>query len=381
MKKLALPLTILGLILLLITILKISGNGHLIKAVKSTYLIGKPGPTITDYSKFINDTVIALPKNQWSISRQQVGLDTEMEEKISNWETTGLLIIKNKKIVLERYWDGFDENSFSNSFSMAKSFTSIAIGSAIKEGKIKNISQPVFEFLPEFNTLEKREITIEHLLNMSSGIDFGESYGDPFGFMAKTYYGTALYDLTISKPSVKKPGAEFHYQGGNTLLLSFIIEKATGKKLPEYFSEKVWQPIGAQKDALWSITEDDKEARSYCCFYSNARDFARIGQLYLDSGKWDGQEIINKDFFNRSVSPININNNNGENVSHYGLHWWLGKYDKIDFFYARGILGQYIVIIPEKRTVLVRLGHKRDKTRNVKIPSDLFDYLDLVKDL
>lgn len=370
-----------GLILLICFGLIISGNSHLIKAVKSTYLVGKTGPSILDHSKFTNENVTAGKHSPWSKSEEQLVLDQSNLEDVLAWETTALLILKDKKVVFEQYWDGFNEESYSNSFSMAKSFTSIAIGAAIKEGKIKSVNQTVSDFLPEFNTPEKKYITIKHLLTMTSGIDFGESYGDPFGFMARTYYGKELYDLTLSKPAVKSPGTEFHYQGGNTLLLSFILEKATGKPLAEYFSAKVWKPIETKKDALWSITENDEKVRSYCCFYSNARDFARVGQLYLDSGKWNGKSIIDPDYFTSSIEPINIKNRAGKNIDYYGYQWWLGSYEELDFFYARGILGQYIVVIPEKNIVIVRLGHKRDKTRNVKIPKDLFVYLNLLKEV
>lgn len=370
-----------ALILLICFGLIISGNSHLIKAVKSTYLVGKTGPSILDYSKFTNDNVKAGKHRAWDKKEEQLNLNQSDLDDILAWETTALLILKDKEVIFEQYWDGFNSNSYSNSFSMAKSFTSIAIGVAIKEGKIKSVNQAVSDFIPEFNTPEKKDITIKHLLTMSSGIDFGESYGDPFGFMARTYYGKELYDLTLSKPAIKLPGTEFHYQGGNTLLLSFILEKATGKPLSEYFSEKIWKPIEAKNDALWSITEKDQKLKSYCCFYSNAQDFARIGQLYLDSGKWNGKSIIDHDYFNSSIKPINIKNKAGKNIDYYGYQWWLGSHEELNFFYARGILGQYIVVIPEKKIVLVRLGHKRDKTRNVKIPKDLFVYLNLLKDI
>ena len=123
-------------------------------------------------------------------------------------------------MLFEKYWDNYSDESLTNSFSMAKSFTCLCIGAAIKEGKVKSTNQLISGFLPEY---KGSGIRIKHLLQMSSGIDFGESYGDPFGFMAKAYYGTAVYNLTLSKKSTKPPGVEWKYQGGNTLLLSFIV--------------------------------------------------------------------------------------------------------------------------------------------------------------
>lgn len=357
-----------------------SGNDHLFKAIRSTYLIGKTGPSITDNNLFDHDTLKSSSSSFFDESMSKFSL-TEVEvDKVKAWKTTSLLIIKNDSIIYENYWDGFDKKTISNSFSMAKSFTSLAIGAAIQDGFIKSVEDPVHLYLPSF-TKEKRSLKIKHLLTMSSGIDFGESYGDPFGFMAKTYYGSELYELTINKPLIKKPGSEFHYQGGNTLLLSFIIEKATGKRFVDYFYERVWRKVGAENNALWGKTSNDQKTKSYCCFYSTARDFAKIGQLVLDSGKVGAEQIIGKQYLQKAVKPINVNDANGKLIDYYGYQWWLGEHSGFKYQYARGILGQYIVVVPAKNLVLIRLGHERDKTRNVKTPSDLFVYLDIIKNL
>jgi len=242
-----------------------SGNMHLLKAIKSTYLVGKTGPTIDDYYKFINITVEAnqpQPLLFYGVT-SNVNLTPEEEDLFEKWETSAFVTLKDGKMLFEKYWDKYSDESLTNSFSMAKGFTSLCIGAAIKEGKIKSTNQLISDFFPEY---EGSGIRIKHLLQMSSGIDFGESYGDPFGFMAKAYYGTDVYNLTLSKKSTKPPGVEWKYQGGNTLLLSFIIQKATGKSLSTYFSENFWQPIGAKNDALWTLDIKEGKERSYCCF-------------------------------------------------------------------------------------------------------------------
>lgn len=361
----------------------ISGNEHLIKAVRSTYLVGKSGPTIDDFSKFENRTVETSTPQLWNFSKKynHYQLSEEQSNTIEDWETVSFLVIHSDSILFEKYWDDYGKNSQTNSFSMAKSFTALAIGAAIKEGKIKSINQKVGDFLPEFSEGKKAAISIKHLLQMSSGIDFGESYNNPFGFMAKTYYGTDLYDLTVQKPVVHEAGEVWKYQGGNTLLLSFIIEKACGRSLADYFSKHFWQPLGAEQKALWTLNKEDGIERAFCCFYSNARDYARIGQLMLDSGQWNNQQLIDSTYYTQSLQPVNLTNESGEMVDHYGLHWWLGKYKDTPFHYARGIQGQYIVSIPEWDVVFVRLGHKRDPKKGVIIPSDLIDYLAIVEEI
>lgn len=359
----------------------ISGNGHLIKAIRSTYLVSETGPTIDDYPKFENRTVKAGAPQLWEFSEnfQSNSLGSKLIDEIESWETAALLVVHQDSIAYERYWNGYSEKSLTNTFSMAKSFTSLAIGKAIEEGRIKSIDQKVGDFIPEFTEGEKAKVTIKHLLQMASGIDFGESYGNPFGYMAKTYYGSDLYGLTVNKPMKYEPGTLWKYQGGNTLLLSFILEKATGQSLSDYFSQHFWKPLGATEDALWSLNEAGGQERSYCCFYSNARDFARIGQMMLDSGKWNGRQLINKDFIKQSISPVNIKNEKDKLIDYYGLQWWMGEYQGVGFYYARGIQGQYIVAIPAWDAVVVRLGHKRDPNVGAEIPKDLFVYLEAAK--
>ena len=361
----------------------LSGNAHLIKAVRSTYLVGKTGPTIDDYTKFVNRKVEAEIQLAWpmSLTFHSNRLNNNTIDEIARWETSALVILKSGEIAYERYWSDYSQVSLTNSFSMAKSFTALCIGKAIEDGHIQSLDQKVADFVPEFNTVAKSKITIRHLLSMSSGIDFGESYGDPFGFMAKAYYGTDLYELTVNKAVQHPAGRVWKYQGGNTLLLSFIVKEATGQSLSDYFSEHFWKPLGASQNALWSLNKEGGLERSYCCFYSNARDFARIGQLILDSGQWQGKQIIPSSFLVESFQAVMIPSEENKNIDYYGLHWWLGDYDGVKFVYARGIQGQYIVAIPDWDMVVVRLGHKRDPKKGVRIPEDLFVYLKAGKEV
>ncbi len=369
-------------ILLIVIVLMVSGNSYLIKAVQSTYLVGKTGPTIEDYKKFDNRIVEQSKHVPWPKSAHYnlYQLKPEEEALHNNWESVAYLIIQNDSILFEKYWDGYSEASYSNSFSVAKSLVAIAIGAAIKDGCVQSVDQAVGDFLDEFKTAEKSKIRIKDLLRMSSGIAFGESYGDPFGFMAQTYYGDELYDLTMDKEVLYGPSELWEYQGGNTLILNFILKEACGKSLSEFFSEKVWQQIGASHNAMWTINEEGWE-KAYCCFYSNARDFARIGKLMLDSGSWNGTEIIGKNYFEELSQPVNIKDKNGKVVDYYGYHWWITEYKGMKVLYARGILGQYIVTIPELDAVMVRLGHKRDPTKGPTVPTDLLDYFALTDKL
>lgn len=357
-----------------------SGRTYLYKGIYNTYLQGRPGPSISEYEIFDNREVKAGNEQKWNYSKafNSKTISPKHQKQFEEMQTVAFVVIKNDSIIHEQYWEGFGENSYSNSFSMAKTFVSILVGAAIDDGKIKSIDQPVGDFLPEFTKGENAKLTIKHLLTMSSGINFDEDYVNPLAYPAQAYYGSDLKELTYGYEVVEEPGKKFKYLSGNTELLGFIIEKATGKKLSEYMSEKLWTPLGAKNSAFWSLDHKDGMEKAYCCFNSNAKDMARFGQLYLDSGKWNGNQLINMEYVLNSVKPADLVDwKDGNKNNKYGYSWWLipehqGHY----IYYARGILGQYVLCIPDKKMVVVRLGKKRDKDKTLDHPKDVFYYLD-----
>jgi CubicO group peptidase (beta-lactamase class C family) len=358
------------------SVLYFTDYSYLLKAVSSTYLQGTNGPTILDHTKFEDRQVKADRHRPWLIDEpNSFSLNDEELALLESWESTAFLLVKNDSIRLERYWEDFSESTYSNSFSVAKSLVSIAVGAAIKDGCIRSLDQKASEFLPELKDGDWKDITLRHLLQMSSGVDFGESYGDPFGFMARTYYGEELKEVTLSKMVKHAPGEVWKYQGGNTLVLSFVLKEACGKNLSDFFSDHIWKPIGASENALWTIAEGDQLEKAYCCFYSNARDFARIGKLMLQNGSWANEQLLDSVYVSQAFSPVNLPNESGKLIDYYALHWWLAEYEGAKVRYARGIQGQYIVFIPDWDIIMVRLGHKRDPNVGAEVPKDLYDYL------
>lgn len=359
------------------------GKTYIYKGVANTYLKGRSGPSPTEYKIFDNREIKAGNYQKWDVSKNYNSkkITEEQQSEFAALQTIAYVVVKNDSLIHEQYWDGFGEDSYSNSFSMAKSFVSVLIGMAIDEGKIKSVDQPVTDFLPEFNDNRTPKLTIKHLLTMSSGINFDENYVSPFAYPAEAYYGTDLKKLTYSYKTVSEPGKEFIYLSGNTELLSFILSKATGKTLSEYASEKLWKPIGAKNSAFWSLDHKNGEEKAYCCFNSNAPDFARIGKLYLDSGRWNGRQLIAEQYVINSTTPADLISN-GEKNTEYGYAWWtIPEYKNHRIFYARGILGQYIICIPDKKMVIVRLGGKRKAERLNDHPLDVYMYIDAALDM
>ena len=128
--------------------------------------------------------------------------------------------------------------------------------------------------------------------------------------------------------------------------------------------------MGAEHAALWSTDQIGGSEKAYCCFNSNARDFARLGKLMLDSGRWKGNEIISPDYYRQSVKPCLIPDETGKPCTYYGYQWWITP-SRPEVFYARGILGQYVIVIPSKKTILVRLGKKRSDKRIDNAPAEV----------
>lgn len=365
---------IIGFIALIYLVLVVTDNTYLYKAIVYNYV------NIDDNDLFNQRTIANDKSSAWQLSKNfnATPLPEKLDSTLRAYESVAFLIIKNDSIEHEKYWDGYGTSSLSNSFSMAKSIISILIGIAIDEGHIKSIDQSIGDFLPEYNEGDKKKVTIKHLLMMSSGLNWDESYGSAFSVTTKAYYGTDLYALVKDLEVEEDPGKMYRYKSGNTQLLAFILEKATGKNVSDFAGEKLWQPLNAEHNAEWSLDTDGGMEKAYCCFYSNARDFARIGKLYLNEGMFNGAQVVSADYVKQSIAPNAALTPEGKPNTHYGLHWWLMNRQGYDIFYARGILGQYIIGIPELNLVVVRLGHKRSEVKENFHVTDVLLYIDEV---
>lgn len=333
-----------------------------------------------DDNRIFEERVLPVSSPQpWPVSAHynRQPLTPAFAEKQEQLKGIAFLVIHQDSIRQEFYWNGYGPKSLINSFSVAKSVVSMLIGVALKEGKIKSIDQPVSDFLPEFKEGKKKAITIRHLLAMGSGLDWDESYSNPLSMTTEAYYGEDLKSLIHRQEVETEPGKEFFYKSGNTQLLALVLQAATGKTLSEYAATKLWQPLGAEQPAEWSLDKKDGTEKAYCCLYSNARDFARLGQLYLKNGVWNGDTIVPPAYVKISLTPTNLPDKlTGAKGDFYGLHWWLvPDYKGLEIFYARGILGQYIIVIPEKELVVVRLGEKRGEKKSMHL-QDVYDLTD-----
>ncbi len=360
---------IIGILLLALLGLWITGNGYILKTLVYNY------PGIDDLDIFEKREIRNSSSNDWPVSGNfnKILLPTETNNQNIQNETVAFLVIKNDSIIYEQYWDNYNDHSLSNSFSVSKSIVGVLMGIAVKENLV-SVDDPVGKFIPAFANAPNSELKVRHLLSMSSGLNWDESYQSLFSKTTEAYYGTDLSKQVDELKVIETPGKTFSYMSCNTLILGMIISKASGKTLSEYASEKLWKPIGATSAAYWSLDHNTGTEKSYCCFYSNARDFARIGKLMLDSGKWNGNQIIPADYYINSINPVDCTDENGNPVDYYGWQWWLTEIDGKKIIYARGILGQYIIMIPQDKIIIVRLGKKRGEKNERNQYSDMVTY-------
>lgn len=316
---------------------------------------------IKDYKKFPNrtahkDTVtFQFPVAEKGRVPKGVSVgdkNYDFEPYLKDNKTVAFLIIQNDTIQYEKYFRGYDQSSIVPSFSMAKSVTSILIGCAIDDGLIASTNEPITYYIPELKENGFENVTIENLLQMSSGLDFNESYFNPFGDAATFYYGTNIRKA-ISKLKLKdNPEKSFDYVSGDTQLLGLVLERALkNKTLTAYLEEKLWVPLEMEYDATWSLDRKKNGLeKTFCCINARARDFAKIGRLYLNKGNWNGKQIVSESWVEQSTK---IDTTNGS-AWYYQYQWWLPT--RTGDFMAQGILGQYIYVHPKNNLIIVRLG-------------------------
>jgi hypothetical protein len=337
----------------------ITGRYYIYKGIANTYFKGELRPTIYDLEVFNNRKVEMGQPQPWPEHKNlgKLALSKEERELLERLNTASFLVTYKDTLIYEEYWGEHGENVYGNSFSMAKSVVAILIGVAIEEGYIKSIDEPVANYLPEFDD-EKKNITIRHVLTMSTGLSWSESYISPFCDVAELYYDTDDRDLSLNRRTIEEaPGEIFRYKSGDTQVLMYILAEATGKNVSEYASEKLWKPMGAESDAWWSLAGDENSTeKAFCCMYATSRDFLRLGRLVNHRGNWNGTQLVSKAWMDELCTLAPLKKGDGKPNNVYGYQYWIYTGMPYEVTYFRGMRGQYIISIPEKDLVIVRTG-------------------------
>ncbi|WP_051238680.1 serine hydrolase domain-containing protein [Gaetbulibacter saemankumensis] len=333
----------------------ISENFREIESIFPTRLVPK---STQPYSFSYSNKEFVIPENfrhNDSIINTQSYLDYTL--------TDALLVIHNDSIIHEYYGNGFQSKDTHIAFSMSKSVVSALIGIAIEEGDIKSVQNTVTEYLPEFEGTGYDGVQIKEVLQMSSGVRFNEDYSDFFSdinIMGRYFaIGKPMRKFAKILIREREPGTYNQYVSIDTQVLGMILTKATGMSISEYMSKKLWEPIGAESDAFWII---DNEGMEFAVGGLNctAKDYAKIGQLFLNLGEWDGKQVVPREWVIASITPDAPHlmpgiRPNAKSKDGYGYQWWipLGADDE---FNAQGIYTQFIYVDPNKDLVIVKLS-------------------------
>jgi CubicO group peptidase (beta-lactamase class C family) len=292
-------------------------------------------------------------------STRRVALDKLLEST----GTHAFIVIKDGKLLDERYLNGYQRDSICISRSVAKSFTSALVGIAIDEGFIKSVDDPITNYLPELKDRGFDTITIRNLLTMGSGIRYRIAEmpwdEDALYFFYPNSREMLLHDMEIAEP----PGQSFHYTDFNVGLLAIVIERTTHRTLSDYLQEKIWKPIRMEYPATWSLdSEADGFELSHVALNARAIDFAKFGQLFLDNGNWNGKQIISERWVTESTAPDPNDHRPWKTYpewadagGYYRYFWWGNSRGSGDYSYeAVGRWGQFIFVAPKANVVIVR---------------------------
>lgn len=322
---------------------------------------------IRDHKKFPSRPLVAAAEPfrfikpstpRGPIKATVAGKDISFDEYLRQSGTLAFVILHGNTVLYERYFDGYDSASLVPSFSVAKSVTSILIGCAIADGAIMSVEQPITDFIPELKPRGFNAVTVRHLLQQTSGLRFCENYYNPFGGAAAYYYGSDLRTKIKRLRLKRRPGEAFEYTSGNTQLLGLVLERAIkSKTVTQYAQEKLWTPMGAEHLATWSIDRKKKGLeKTFCCLNMAAIDYAKIGKLYRDGGRWNGRQLVPEAWVRESTKP----DTTAGGARYYKYQWWLPTPHRGDYV-AQGHLGQYIYVNPAADMVIVRLGRREGK--------------------
>ena len=370
MKKIKILVIVVSFIFGLVYTLNLE---YFARGIRIVYLNLETTVFIDDLKYFDYETIKSpLEKSPWAESKDKTtNFSTEFEDYNKKMRTAAYIVIHNDTIIGEKYYEDYSVNSSTNSFSMAKTPVSLMMAKAFEQGYINSLEDKVIDYIPELKGEFANDVKIIDLAAMTSGIDWDEGTSNPFSPVAKQYFYEDLDKLMLDQKFIDEPSKTYKYSSGNTQILSMVIEKATGMKTNDYFEKEFWSKINPDNDAYWQI--DSKESgnvKSFCCLHSNARDFSRLGKLYIDNGSWNGNQIIDSTFIQKSTKPYL------DDFREYGIGVWLSDYKDLKISLMSGHQGQYVIMIPEKKLIITRLGERDDDLGRAGVSPDVLVYID-----
>lgn len=356
---------------------------------------GKSGPGIYSFEHHPHDTIANGEQTfQFPVAVNQASwLDTLhfytqnnccdnvslLEALNTKSDIQGVLIIHNDSLVYEHYWGDISSDRLTTVFSVSKSITSLMCGIAVDDGYIHSIDDPVTDYLPELKKKDPmwQKLTIRHLLDMNSGLDFDDTYYfglknfDRLNAIAKLNYGRNVMKQIRKLKFRCEPGTEHRYESMTSQILGVVIERASNKRFADYLSEKVWVPMQMESPALVDIDSRKHDVpHTFGGITLTMKDLAKIGRLYLNNGMWNGKRIVSEEWIRQSTEYDT--SNEGYHFNWYNSSSYSDETPEYPGYYALGICAQVLYVNPYKNLIIVRVGDGNDNP--VFVP-ELFEKL------
>ena len=376
-----------GTLLAVVALSYLTNHDYLWGGIRETWLRGWENAQIDDLDYREHVRTIPASSNPQPWPEGPMWGKAVLSEKALAWheenKSASFLVIQDDSLVHESYFRGHDATTLTNSFSMVKSITAMAVGMAVGQGLVDE-QEALATYIPRFAEGMDAGLTVQEVLHMRSRIPFGESYKDPFGFQAKAYYRDDNRTLLEPYRVTGEPGTLFEYQGGNTMLLAEMLDAVREGNLSMDIANGLWEQMGAEHDAFWGLDGDPGDGgveRAFAQYYATTRDYARFGQLLLDTGAWKGAQLLDKAFVTRMVTPQHRLTEEVD-ADFYGYHLWLGHTDDgHDFFMMEGLRGQMIIAVPDFDLVVVRTGYRKSKAKKRHLPVASYEVIAMARAL
>jgi CubicO group peptidase (beta-lactamase class C family) len=356
----------LGLLTVIFTGLAVM---FILDPVVTTRLLTLPfGAASGPLERVAGGPLIEIPK----LSADKISAEA-LKDAIAYGEETkshALIIYRDGAIRLEHYYPGHDAAEMTPTQSMHKSVVAMLVGIAIEDGYIKSVDDPAYDYLPEWANDERNAITIRHMLQQSSGINFATFGINPLGGFYKLLLGDDVTPVALNLDQEVPAGTRFDYNSAIPQNMGLILQRATGKRYAEYMSEALWQHLGVPDAWVALDSEENRMARTACCLDATARSWLRLGMLHLDQGRVGDNQVVPELWMRDVATPSELNPN-------YGYFTWLGTdhseyryynrktstrvlhsepYAAADVIFFDGFGGQRVYVIPSKKVVIVRTG-------------------------
>ncbi len=349
-----------------------------------------------DVFRTLGGTAYPLPAASYampSVHYRMEGQTHHLADYLRREAVTGLLILKDGRVVYEYYGNGNTDKSLWTSRSVAKSIVSILVGMAIKEGFIGSATDPITRYMPELKDSAWDGVTLRNLLQHTSGVAWNENYADPdsdFARLTRCEASPEAYQCvlrlvsTVKRRSGVRPGEIWSYNTGGAWLVGRVLEKATGMTIAQYLETRLWSRYAMQDDGVWEALIKGQVDFGGHGFNATLRDWGRFGLFVAGGGKLpDGEELLPSDWLAQSVTWTKAKGSvaPGTPDGQFGYQWWFGGVDPgrrdtddvtqtaKQSLWAEGIYGQTIAIDPAEKLVMVQWS----TWQAAETPTSLYD--------